>query len=163
VEEDVEVENSGFNWKKWVIPAIFCVLVFVGGLWIDGKKVLVQKSVHYGNTTTSAASGKAILSDMKTIVLVNGSTASASEIVAGALQDYGKATVVGEKTYGKGVVQTLLNLSDGATLKVTTAAWYTPNDRSINGEGITPDVEVERSYDDINAMRDPQLDKAKEM
>lgn len=132
-------------------------------LWIDGKKVLVQKSVHYGNTTTSAASGRDILSDMKTIVLVNGSTASASEIVAGALQDYGKATVVGEKTYGKGVVQTLLNLSDGATLKVTTAAWYTPNDRSINGEGITPDVEVERSYDDINAMRDPQLDKAKEM
>ena len=132
-------------------------------LWIDGKKVLVQKSVHFGNTTTSASSGKAILSNMKTIVLVNGSTASASEIVAGALQDYGKATVVGEKTYGKGVVQTLLNLSDGGTLKVTTAAWYTPNDRSINGEGIKPDVEVERSYDDINAMRDPQLDKAKEM
>ena len=132
-------------------------------LWIDGKKVFVQKSVHYGNTTTSASSGKAILSNMKTIVLVNGSTASASEIVAGALQDYGKATIVGEKTYGKGVVQTLLNLSDGATLKVTTAAWYTPNDRSINGEGITPDIEVERSYDDINAMRDPQLDKAKEL
>ena len=132
-------------------------------LWIDGKKVFVQKSAHYGNTTTSASSGKAILSNMKTIVLVNGSTASASEIVAGALQDYGKATIVGEKTYGKGVVQTLLNLSDGATLKVTTAAWYTPNDRSINGEGITPDIEVERSYDDINAMRDPQLDKAKEL
>ncbi len=132
-------------------------------LWIDGQKILIQKSVHYGNTTTSAASGKAILKDMETIVLVNGSTASASEIVAGALQDYGKATIVGEKTYGKGVVQNLFDLSGGTTLKVTTAAWYTPNDRSINGEGITPDIEVERSYEDINAMRDPQLDKAKEL
>lgn len=132
-------------------------------LWLDGKKMYIQKSLHYGNTTTSTASGKAILKGMKTIVLVNSSTASASEIVAGALQDYGKATIVGEKTYGKGVVQSLFNLSDGATLKVTTADWYTPNDRSINGAGITPDIEVERSYEDINKMRDPQMDKAKEL
>ena len=90
-------------------------------------------------------------------------TASASEIVAGALKDYGKATIVGEKTYGKGVVQNLFTLSDGATLKVTTAEWYTPNDSSINGEGITPDIEVLRSYEDINKMRDPQMDKAKEL
>lgn len=131
-------------------------------LWLDNQKILVQKSKHYGNTTTNTSSGKAILKDMKTIVLVNGSTASASEIVAGALQDYGKATVVGETTYGKGVVQSLFDgLSGGATLKVTTAEWYTPNDRSINQTGITPDIEVERSYEDINAMRDPQLDKAK--
>lgn len=130
-------------------------------LWIDGEKVLEQKSLHYGNTVTNALSGKAILKDMKTIVLVNGSTASASEIVAGALQDYGKATILGEKTYGKGVVQNLFDLSNGTLLKVTTAEWYTPNDRSINKEGITPDVEVTRSYEDINAMRDPQLDKAK--
>ena len=130
-------------------------------LWIDGEKILEQKSLHYGNTVTKALSGKAILKDMKTVVLVNGSTASASEIVAGALQDYGKATILGEKTYGKGVVQNLFNLSGGTLLKVTTAEWYTPNDRSINKEGITPDVEVKRSYEDINAMRDPQLDKAK--
>ena len=132
-------------------------------LWLDGKKMYIQKSLHYGNVTTSTASGKALLKDMKTIVLVNGTTASASEIVAGALQDYGKATVVGEKTYGKGVVQNLVELSDGATLKVTVAEWYTPNDRSINKEGITPDVEVEMSYEDINAMRDPQMKKAKEL
>lgn len=132
-------------------------------LWIDGKKVFVQKSLHYGVTTTSAVSGKAILANIETVVLVNGSTASASEIVAGALQDYGKATVVGEKTYGKGVVQSLFSLSNGTTLKVTTAEWYTPNDRSISGEGIEPDIEVERSYDDINAMRDPQMDKAKDL
>lgn len=132
-------------------------------LWLDGKKMYVQKSLHYGNMTTSTATGKAILSEMKTVVLVNGTTASASEIVVGALQDYGKATIVGEKTYGKGVVQSLFNLSDGATLKVTTADWYTPLDRSINGEGIMPDIEVERSYEDINKMRDPQMDKAKEL
>lgn len=130
-------------------------------LWIDGEKILEQKSLHYGNTVTKALSGKAILKDMKTVVLVNGSSASASEIVAGALQDYGKATILGEKTYGKGVVQNLFNLSGGTLLKVTTAEWYTPNDRSINKEGITPDIEVKRSYEDINAMRDPQLDKAK--
>lgn len=132
-------------------------------LWIDGEKILIQKSKHFGNSTTSASSGKAVLKDMKTIVLVNGSTASASEIVAGALQDYKKATIVGETTYGKGVVQNLYDLSGGTVLKVTTAAWYTPNDRSINKVGITPDIEVERSYEDINAMRDPQMDKAKEL
>ena len=132
-------------------------------LWLDNQKILTQKSLHYGNTTTSTSSGKAILKDMKTIVLVNGSTASASEIVAGALQDYGKATIVGEKTYGKGVVQNIFDLSGGATLKVTTASWYTPNDRSIGGEGITPDIEVERTYEDINTMRDPQMKKAKEL
>ncbi|MBR3254541.1 S41 family peptidase [Candidatus Saccharibacteria bacterium] len=130
-------------------------------LWLDNQKILTQKSLHFGDTTTKTASGKAVLKDMPTIVLVNGTTASASEIVAGALQDYGKAKIVGEKTYGKGVVQSLYDLSGGSTLKVTIASWYTPNDRSINGEGITPDVVVERTYEDINAMRDPQLDAAK--
>ena len=132
-------------------------------LWLDGQKVVIQKSKHYGNSTMSTSSGRALLKDMKTIVLVNGSTASASEIVAGALQDYGKATIVGETTYGKGVVQNLFTLSDGSTLKVTTADWYTPNDRTINQEGIKPDIEVERSYEDINKMRDPQMDKAKSL
>ena len=105
----------------------------------------------------------AILHDMKTVVLVNGTTASASEITAGALQDYGKATILGEQTYGKGVVQTLLDLYDGSLLKVTTAHWYTPNGNTIDGVGITPDKEVERSYDDINKSRDPQLDTAKKI
>lgn len=132
-------------------------------LWIDNDVILLQKSRHFGNSEEKSSSGKATLADMKTVVIVNGSTASASEIVAGALQDYGKATVVGEKTYGKGVVQQLYDLSGGTVLKVTTAEWYTPKDRSINGEGITPDVEVERTYEDINAMKDPQMDKAKSL
>jgi len=97
---------------------------------------------------------------MNTVVLVNGSTASASEIVAGALKEYHKATILGEKTYGKGVVQSLINLSNGTMLKVTTAHWYTPNGDTINNTGISPDKEVVRTYDDINKNRDPQLDAA---
>ena len=132
-------------------------------LWINGDTILVQKSKHSGDKKTTSDANKAILSDMKTVVLVNGSTASASEIVAGALQDYEKATVVGETTYGKGVVQNLFDFNDGSKLKVTTASWYTPKERSINKTGIEPDVKVERSYEDINAMRDPQMDKAKKL
>lgn len=132
-------------------------------LWIDGEPVLIQKSKGSNDKITNAHHSKALLKDMKTVVLVNGSTASASEIVAGALQDYGKATVVGEQTYGKGVVQELFDLSGGTKLKVTTASWYTPKERSINGEGIKPDVEVERTYEEINAMKDPQMDKAKKL
>lgn len=132
-------------------------------LWVDGDPVLIQKTKDVVSSTDNANRGQAVLKDMPTVVLVNGSTASASEIVAGALKDYHKATIMGEKTYGKGVVQTLLNLSAGSTLKVTTAHWYTPEGTSINLEGIKPDVEVEMTYDDINASRDPQLDAAKKI
>lgn len=132
-------------------------------LWIDGDPVLVQKGLHTGESTTYANRGQAVLSKIPTIVLVNGSTASASEIVAGALKDYDKATIVGETTYGKGVVQTLLDLSHNTLLKVTTARWYTPHGTSINGEGIKPDKEVTLTYDDANHSRDPQLDAAKKM
>ncbi len=129
-------------------------------LWIDGKKILTQKSLNSKDDITYALSGNAKFANIKTIVLVNNNTASASEIVTGALKDYGKATIIGEKTYGKGVVQTLLNLSNATTLKVTTAHWYTPNDLSINKTGIEPDVEIINTYEDTNMSRDPQLDAA---
>lgn len=132
-------------------------------LWIDGEPVLVQKGNHLNNSTTYANRGQATLANIPTIVLVNGNTASASEIVAGALKDYDKATILGETTYGKGVVQTLLNLSQNSLLKVTTARWYTPKGNSINGDGIVPDIEVELTYDDTNHSRDPQLDAAKKL
>ena len=130
-------------------------------LWLDGDKILTQKSATIGQTITYAKRGEATLKDMKTIVLVNNATASASEIVAGALKDYKKATILGTKTYGKGVVQTMLEVSGGSLLKITTAHWYTPEGQTINKTGISPDVEVERSYSDINSGKDPQLDKAK--
>ncbi len=129
-------------------------------LWVDSKAILLQKSSKLTDETTYSAHGQADLADMKTVVLVNGSTASASEIVAGALQDYKKATILGEQTYGKGVVQSLVNLSNNTLLKVTTAHWYTPGGTSINGTGITPDQVVERTYEDINKNKDPQLDAA---
>lgn len=130
-------------------------------LWLDNQKILTQESKHFGTESTSTSGGKALLKDMKTIILVNKSTASASEITAAALKEYGKATIVGEQTYGKGVVQKLYNLSDGGLLKVTIAEWLTPDGNSINENGVVPDVAVERTSEDINKMRDPQMDKAK--
>ena len=95
-------------------------------------------------------------------VLVNQYSASASEIFSGAVQDYGVGTIVGVTTYGKGVVQQLIDLGDGTCLKLTIAEYYTPSGRSINGTGVTPDVEVEYEYDESNPKADNQLDRALE-
>lgn len=133
----------------------------VASLWVDGKLVVEQKSSNgLYNDKTYASSGQAILAGKKTIVLTNGTTASASEIVAGALKDYKLATLIGEKTYGKGSVQALKELTGGELLRVTIAKWYTPNGQNINGDGIEPDKKVERTFDQINKDEDPQLDAA---
>ena len=133
----------------------------VASLWVDGKVVVEQRSSSGAyNEKTYANSGNAILAGKKTIILTNGSTASASEIVAGALKDYKLATLIGEKTYGKGSVQSLENLDGGEMLRVTVAKWYTPNGKNINGEGIKPNKEVERTFEQINKEEDPQLDAA---
>jgi len=167
VQKIVNEEFSGKNIKKVILDLRSNGGGYVSAakdllsLWIDGEAVLIQKGAHMSDTTTYANRSQAKLTNMPTIVLVNGSTASASEIVAGALKDYNKATIIGEKTFGKGVVQTLLNLSKNTMLKVTTARWYTPKGNSINGDGIKPDVEVELTYDDANHSRDPQMDAAK--
>ncbi len=97
------------------------------------------------------------------VVLMNGNSASASEIYAGAIQDYGIGKIVGTQSYGKGVVQQIFDLGDGTSLKITIADYYTPNGRNINGEGITPDVEVEYEKDENNSEADNQLDKAIEV
>lgn len=95
-------------------------------------------------------------------VLVNGNSASASEIYAGAIQDYGIGDIVGTQTYGKGVVQQIFDLKDDTCVKLTIAKYFTPKGRSINGKGITPDVEVEYEADESNPEADNQLDKAVE-
>ena len=124
-------------------------------------KVFIQRSkLSASDIATYATRGHAVFADIPTVVLINNQTASASEIVAGALQDYDKATLVGETTFGKGVMQTLLNLSNGSLLKVTSAHWYTPLGNTINSTGIAPDLEVINTYDDTNHFRDPQLDAA---
>ena len=95
-------------------------------------------------------------------VLVNQYSASASEIFSGAIQDYGTGKIVGVTTYGKGVVQQLLDLGDGTCFKVTIAEYYTPSGRSINKKGVEPDIEVEYQYDEADPKKDNQLDKALE-
>ncbi len=134
----------------------------VASLWVESGKLIVEQKSQSGlyNEKVYAKGGSAILKNTKTIVLVNGSTASASEIVAGALQDYDLAKLIGEKTYGKGSVQALQKLTGGELLRVTVAKWYTPKGKNINGEGIVPDKEVERTFDQINKEEDPQLDAA---
>ncbi|MBE7472411.1 MAG: S41 family peptidase [Anaerolineales bacterium] len=104
------------------------------------------------------AGGKAL--DQPLVLLVNGGTASASEIVAGALQDYKRATLIGEKTFGKGSVQLIYELSDASRLHVTVAKWFTPNNNAIDGKGLAPDIEVLISEEDRANNRDPQLERA---
>ena len=132
----------------------------VAGIWLDNKTVVTEKTNGKVTDTVTTASNT-ILAGVKTVVLVNGGSASASEIVAGALQDYKVASLVGEKTFGKGTVQKLIDLPDGRELKVTIARWYTPNGKNITKEGITPDKKVQLTSDDMNAGRDPQADAAK--
>lgn len=98
--------------------------------------------------------------DLPLVVLVNGNSASASEIFAGAVQDYGAGKIVGTTTYGKGIVQQIYSLSDGTALKITTSEYFTPNGRNIHGKGIVPDVVVEYEYDEANPEADNQLQAA---
>lgn len=132
------------------------------GLWLNDQVVLTERR---GSETvkTLNSTGSPILENMQTIVLINENSASASEITAGALRDYGKAKLVGKKSYGKGSVQVVLDLSSGSQLKVTEARWYTPKGKNIDKEGIKPDVEVELTADDVKNDKDPQLEKAKSL
>jgi len=100
---------------------------------------------------------------LQLIILVDGGSASASEILAGALREHGKATLVGTKTFGKGSVQELVKITGDTSLKVTIARWYTPKGVSISQSGLTPDVVVEIKAEDVAKGTDPQMDKAVEI
>lgn len=131
----------------------------VSGYWVDGQTVVIEKYDEQ-NKDEYKSRTRASLRNMPTVVLVNEGSASAAEIVAGALQDYKKAVLVGVKTFGKGSVQDLQRLKDGSAIKLTIAKWLTPNGRSINEEGIKPDIEVVMTEKDYTDNKDPQLDKA---
>lgn len=131
----------------------------VAGLWLDDKIIMTER-VGDEIIDTIKSGRNPILNGMKTVVLINGSSASASEILAGALQDYGAATIVGEKSFGKGSVQKLFNVANGSLLKVTIAKWYTPNGKNINAGGITPNLVIEYTEDDFNKGVDAQIDGA---
>jgi carboxyl-terminal processing protease len=129
----------------------------ISGLWVDHDVVVIQKNKTEGSEIVFTSDNDAMLKNKKTIVLVNEGSASASEILAGALQDYKLATIVGEKTFGKGSIQELLTMQDGSSIKITTAFWLTPNKRSIEKNGINPDVIV-KNPDNSNV--DAQLNYA---
>ncbi len=131
----------------------------VASLWLKDK-VIVSERTGGATTSTLRSTGQAVLEGVQTIVLVDGDSASASEIVAGALKDHGVATLLGEKTYGKGSVQGVEDLIGGGQLKVTIAKWYTPNGVNIDKEGISPDKEVKLSEDAVKAGKDNQKDAA---
>ena len=132
------------------------------GIWLDNQIAMTERR---GSeiVKTLRTTGTPILGNMKTVVLINGNSASASEITAGALREYGKATLVGQKSYGKGSVQIVLGLPGGSQMKVTEARWYTPKGKNIDKTGIEPDVKVDLSSDDVNNSVDPQMDKAKSL
>ena len=128
---------------------------------------IVYTEDKYGNRQERTCKGESPL-EIPLAVLVNGNSASASEIFSGAVQDYGIGTIVGTTTYGKGVVQTVRKLSDGSAVKLTISNYYTPSGNNINGKGITPDVEVEldeslKQQNSITKEEDNQLQKALEV
>ncbi len=136
--------------------------VDIAGIWMNNKLVTQEK--RDGKVVESLKTGsRAVFNDIPTVVLIDGGSASASEIVSGALQDNGMATLVGTKSFGKGSVQQVEKLGDGGEVKVTIARWYTPNGKNIDKEGITPDTVVELNDEDVKAGKDAQKDKAIEI
>lgn len=130
---------------------------------LNERGAIVKQKDKKGSILELKATKAPLITGTPLVVLVNGSSASASEIFAGAMQDYGRAKLVGEKTFGKGSVQELQDLDNGAAVRITIAKWLTPKDRAIDKEGIKPDIEVALTDEDYAAGRDPQLDKAFEL
>ena len=134
--------------------------VDVSGVWLPQGSTVLEEKRGGQVLQTFRTSSSPILEGIPTVVLVNQGSASASEIVAGALRDNNAATVIGEQSFGKGSVQRLIPLDGGGSLKVTIASWFTPAGKNINEEGIAPDTVIELTAEDREAERDPQLDAA---
>jgi carboxyl-terminal processing protease len=133
--------------------------IFVASQFVDEGIITIEKLKRDEEQVFEAQPGGVAL-EVPLVVLVNRGSASASEIVAGAIQESGRGTVLGEQTFGKGTVQIPHALSNGSELRVTIAEWLTPSGKQINGEGIVPDVYVERTQEDFVEGLDPQLERA---
>ncbi len=134
--------------------------VDVASKWLEKGKLIVSEEHSSGENITYNSSGDNRLGNIKTVILVNGGSASASEILAGALKDNGKAVLIGEKTFGKGSVQELVPLGTDMAVKVTIAKWITPSGKNLNKNGLDPDIKVLLTSADIDAKKDPQMDTA---
>ena len=178
----IEINQFGDNTKQEFSKAISEILArrpkgvvldlrYNGGGYLDGsvditsefledEKVVTIKKRNPEEDEVIYVNGQARLANLPLAVLINKGSASASEIVAGAIQDNNRGIIIGENSFGKGTVQSVENLIGGSSLRVTIAKWFTPNDRNINETGITPDIVVERTAEDFETNRDPQLDKA---
>lgn len=136
--------------------------IAVASEFLPADTIVVYEKYGDGTLDEFKSSGIGLAAEIPMVVLVNEGSASAAEIVAGALQDYGRAKLVGITTYGKGSVQSVNHLSNGGSVAITSAEWLTPNKRLIQDIGLTPDVYVEFTEADFNADLDPQLDAAVE-
>lgn len=179
---DIELNQFGGKTKEEFTKAIGEILLkrpagivldlrYNGGGYLDGAVDIVSEFVEKGKVVSVKkrntdedeviyVTGKARVAKVPLVVLINKGSASASEIVAGAIRDNGRGTIIGETSFGKGTVQEVENLIDGSSLRITIAKWYTPNNVNISKVGITPDTEVKRTIEDMKANRDPQLDAA---
>jgi carboxyl-terminal processing protease len=137
--------------------------VDVASEFVEEGQVVAYEEFSNGKRNEFKAKGQTRLKGLPCVVLTNEGSASASEIVAGALRDHGIAKLVGKKTFGKGTVQELENLSSGTNLRVSVAKWLTPKGQDINGNGLAPDIEVGITEDDYKTNKDPQLDKVLEI
>lgn len=139
------------------------VAVDLSGWFVPRGTVVVSQSSRNGVTGELRASGNAALKDFPIVVLTNGGSASASEILAGALRDLRGVKLIGETTFGKGTVQEIMDLKDGSSLKLTIAHWVLPSGRILDHDGLVPDIEVKPSEKDIESGNDVQLTKAFEV
>ncbi len=137
--------------------------VTVSNVWLPKGAVVLEEKRGGETVETFTTKNEPVLEGVETVVLIDGGSASASEIVAGALKDNNAATLTGETSYGKGSVQQLIDLSFGGSLKVTIARWFTPGGKNIDKEGINPDTEVKLTPEDAENDNDPQLEEAKKV
>ena len=149
---DVRYNGGGYLDKAIDLSSMFLT---------KGKVVSVAR--REGEPTHHYVTGSPIAPDVPLVVLINAGSASASEILAGALQDNGRATVIGKTSFGKGTVQEVFELPGGTSVRITTAKWLTPNGKDLSKEGIHPDIDVERTQEQMQAEEDPQLDAALEL
>jgi carboxyl-terminal processing protease len=137
--------------------------VEIASWFLDKDQLVVAEDYGNGKKIEHKSSGINKLNGYPVAVLINQGSASASEILAGALRDNKGIKLIGEKSFGKGSVQELEQLSSGTSLKITVAKWLTPSGHSIMDDGLEPDVKVEITNDDVDNGRDPQLDRALEL